>query len=180
MGAWNKLYCRALWSGLRFPEGRVYEDVYPTCEVLDACESVCVIDQTLYVHRRRPRSITTTCTPGNYRDWSLAHPHFESFVESRVPEVFTEGHVMQLRQSRVVEMISNYIRISEELGKDEDGFCEGLRRKTIMAGEEVGVDGLDLRTRTACHMLCACPWLLKSIYPAYHSVRRFVRNVTGR
>ena len=58
IAVWNKLYRRRLWSDLRFPEGHVYEDIDVACRVVESCDSVCVMEQPLYLHRKRPGSIT--------------------------------------------------------------------------------------------------------------------------
>lgn len=54
----NKLCWRAVWDGLRFPEGYIYEDEAVIYRVAARCRQVAVTDKVLYHYLRRPESIT--------------------------------------------------------------------------------------------------------------------------
>lgn len=45
---WNKLYKRELFSNIRFPLGKGYEDAYTTYQLLFAAKRICHLDNTLY------------------------------------------------------------------------------------------------------------------------------------
>jgi glycosyltransferase involved in cell wall biosynthesis len=45
---WNKLYKRELFSNIRFPLGKGYEDAYTTYRLLFAANSICLLNNTLY------------------------------------------------------------------------------------------------------------------------------------
>lgn len=55
--AWNKLYSADIWSALRFPKGKKYEDVYIMHEVYDMCDNIAYIDKSLYYYFQRDDSI---------------------------------------------------------------------------------------------------------------------------
>lgn len=55
---WNKLFKRTLFESIRFPEGRLYEDIFIMHELFDKAESVSITDESLYYYRRRNSSIT--------------------------------------------------------------------------------------------------------------------------
>lgn len=57
---WNKLYRRSLWDGVRFPEGRVYEDVQTTWKTLLRARKVVCINERKYNYRVRKSSICNT------------------------------------------------------------------------------------------------------------------------
>lgn len=56
---WNKLYSRKLFEKemLRFPEGKLYEDMYFTPQILRLCDTMVLSEKELYFYRQRPRSI---------------------------------------------------------------------------------------------------------------------------
>ncbi len=55
---WNKIYRKNIWETLRFPEGKVYEDAFVMPEVFYSCKKVALINECLYVYRKREGSIT--------------------------------------------------------------------------------------------------------------------------
>lgn len=58
--AWNKLYDRKFFKeyGLRYPEGKCYEDMYLTPQILFHSRTMVLTGQKLYFYRQRPDSIT--------------------------------------------------------------------------------------------------------------------------
>ena len=59
--AWNKIYRRDLFdrSGVRYPEGKLYEDGYTTYRLLYEAEKVAILNEPLYFYRTRPGSIVS-------------------------------------------------------------------------------------------------------------------------
>ena len=52
---WNKLYKAEMFSSLRFPEGRVFEDVASTYKIMIATKRLVVIPDLLFHYRVRQR-----------------------------------------------------------------------------------------------------------------------------
>jgi len=67
--AWNKLYKRHLFNNIRFPAGRLYEDVYVMHEIFGNASSVVFIDRGMYYYRQRPDSIVHTNTKHSWDDF---------------------------------------------------------------------------------------------------------------
>ena len=168
VSVWNKLYRSELWKGIRFPEGRNFEDLDTVFQVFSLCRNICFLDQPLYLHRRRPGSITNTATKKNLEDWRLAYGHLEDFVKSNIPEVFSGEHLKKVRQTRLHGLMVFYVK------------------GDIGAGEiREALDGPDLkdysfRYKAACWILRFCPGLLRIIYLVYHPFRMLARKVFGR
>lgn len=55
--AWNKLYKKDLFNGVKYPEGKLYEDAFTTYRVLDKARRVVVTPMILYFYRLNPQSI---------------------------------------------------------------------------------------------------------------------------
>ncbi len=82
--AWNKLYRMEPLDGLRFPEGRNYEDVATTyglvarCRLLVWCGLVPSVERCLYHHVKRPGSIAQTRSLANMGDyWASSRERYE-------------------------------------------------------------------------------------------------------
>lgn len=56
--AWNKLYKRSVIGELRFPIGKLHEDVYTTYKVIMNSRKVGITQDKLYFYRQRGNSIT--------------------------------------------------------------------------------------------------------------------------
>ena len=69
--ACGKLYRRGIFENLRFPEGKIYEDLHVYLSVLLSCQKIAILSASLYYYYRNPNSITRS----NY----LAHDRFGEF-----------------------------------------------------------------------------------------------------
>ena len=168
VSVWNKLYRRELWKKTRFPEGHNYEDIDTTYRIFDICKHVYFLDHPLYLHRRRPGSITNIATKKNLEDRNLAYEHLEAYIESNIPEIFSEKHLKKVRQTRLHGLIVFFVK----------GY--------IGAGEiRTAIDGLNLkdysfRYKAALWILRFCPGVLMILYPVFRPLRLLARKVFGR
>ena len=55
--AWNKFYKRSLFDKIRYPKGKIYEDLFTTYKLLDMCNKVVLDNSRLYYYRIRKDSI---------------------------------------------------------------------------------------------------------------------------
>ncbi|MCI2047559.1 MAG: glycosyltransferase [Faecalibacterium sp.] len=61
--AWTKLYRRALFGQVRFPEGVLNEDEFTVHRFLAACKQITALEAPLYCYRNRPGSIMNALSP---------------------------------------------------------------------------------------------------------------------
>ena len=59
---WNKLFKRELFSEIRFPKGKVYEDLFISHLLLERCRTVACISDTEYYYSQRSGSIIQSKT----------------------------------------------------------------------------------------------------------------------
>ena len=64
--AWNKLYKKELFNNIRYPEGRVYEDIATTYKIEYISTNIVFIEDSLYYHVNRKDSITHKHTRKNF------------------------------------------------------------------------------------------------------------------
>lgn len=170
---WNKLYRRELWKDIRFPNGHNYEDIDTMYLILNICSSVYITEQVLYRHRKRSGSITRTFSKENIMDQNQAYKHREAYIQDHIPEIFSSEQLERQRASRLVVMISHYLKYN-----GDKAFSTELRDEIITLEKQVGIKRF--RPKVAFYMIRYYPWLLKAVYPAYRPIRLCIFNMTGK
>lgn len=61
--AWNKIYRRSLFSNVRYPKGKVFEDVFTLPPLLRQCSRIATTNQGFYHYCYNPKGITA-CADG--------------------------------------------------------------------------------------------------------------------
>ncbi len=64
--AWNKLYKKEIFDGIRYPEGKIYEDSFVLCDVLNKAKSISYLLKPLYNYVYRSDSIVNTFTINHF------------------------------------------------------------------------------------------------------------------
>lgn len=82
---WNKLYRKSLFNDIRFPEGRVYEDIFTTHKLIYKADSIYRISKTLYYHRFRRGSISTSRS-SRIDEYTAKRQQFKELVELGYPK----------------------------------------------------------------------------------------------
>ncbi len=107
--AWGKLYRRSLWETLRFPVGRVYEDIATIYLALYHSKK-CVVcaDRLIYYRMCRPESITSLRSWKNEQDLILAQREILAFVAGHLP-----GLMPAAARWLEAERMGNYLRMAQ-------------------------------------------------------------------
>ena len=169
-------YVRRLWESLRFPEGRVYEDVSTTYQVLSSAETIVTIPDALVLHRTRPGSITQTRSLRNLRDWMTAMDQYVAFVREKTPEIYDVEQMNLIQEARLRSMIVHWSAIPFS----EQKAAEDIRTEILAAGHrQLALSGR-FRTRAAYFLIRFCPRLIPILMPVYRPIRLFIHRVTGR
>ena len=169
-----------MWTGLRFPEGHVYEDIDITYRIFDRCLSIRCLDQPLYLRRLRTGSITQTVTVDNMRDWHLAMEHFESYIAANTPDIFSPWQLQRHRQKRLNRLIIDYVKLVSRQGTCSVPFATDLKEKMISFEKQSGIQNSPLRIRAAYRMILSCPGLIRPVYRLYYQVRMWVLKTPRR
>ena len=81
--AWNRLYRRAVFDGLRFQEGKIHEDELSVVPIYEKCGRAAVISDVLYWDVGRPGSIMTASAALRRLDAMTAFQERRAFYLSR-------------------------------------------------------------------------------------------------
>lgn len=87
--AWNKLYKKCLFKDIRFPQGRIYEDIAVVYRYFNIAKSVYVLNKVYYNYLRRPGSLCLSQT--NEKAVKRIHDNAQAFYERYV---FTKNNLM--------------------------------------------------------------------------------------
>lgn len=94
--AWDKLYKRSLFDGLRYPEGKICEDVPVTYRVALKANKVALLPEPVYVYYHRPGSITTA--PVSQKSFHFA-AHTQAIcqdIKARCPEILPQARYLRV------------------------------------------------------------------------------------
>lgn len=80
--AWNKVYVADLFSDIRFPKGKIYEDMHIMPKLFSRCERIVQIDKPLYYYRQREKSITSSPFSGKNLDIISAYENILKFLNA--------------------------------------------------------------------------------------------------
>lgn len=107
--AWDKLYLRSLFDALRYPAGRVFEDVALTYKVLAKAKRIGYLQRPLYHYVKRKTSIIGTSFSAQKRwDRFLAHQERLKFAESMHLEAYESCRALAVRQALSV-LTAHYV-----------------------------------------------------------------------
>ena len=113
--AWNKLYRAELIRKFRFPEGRIFEDIYLTYKIIDTAERVVLIPDHLIHYRIRDNSLSQNKGIRNLVDnWDA---HFQKYKD--LLPVLTDTESKQKLTGSCINAISQMIRWYYGLPKEE-------------------------------------------------------------
>lgn len=91
--AWNKLYKKYLFENIRYPEGRLYEDIVTTYELFKFCNKIVYINSPYYYYRVRESSISTSDFSDRNYDLLYAINVVDKSCKKSFPDAYKELHI---------------------------------------------------------------------------------------
>lgn len=157
----NKLYRSELFSPVRFPEGRYFEDAATTNLAIYRCDKICVLEATLYFYHITPNSSSKTTKSHELQDreWAL-RSHWEFFFREGREEL-----AYCALPFYIIELISIYHRI-ENSDRPED--CEIIRKRFD--------ETLKKYRKKICFTEAQKDEILKFTNPTLYDLRNMVRK----
>ena len=80
---WAKIYRKSLFNGIRYPDGKIFEDIYVTHQLLYKAERIAVVNQKLVYYYQHPDSIMNKKYHVGKLDYLDASKNRISFFEDR-------------------------------------------------------------------------------------------------
>lgn len=88
-GAFNKLYKTILFEGVRFPDGRIYEDLATTYKLIHKSDKVVFDDSVKYHYVLNPNSIMRSKFNSKQLDVLVASSELTKFIKENYPSLNT-------------------------------------------------------------------------------------------
>ncbi len=151
--AWNKLYKRKLFDGIRFPDGKICEDEYIMHEILGKCPEALFLTEKLYCYTQRSNSLTGA----KYTVRNLTH------IEAcgRRIDYYSQNGFQDLCPKAAKLMLDHYlalqVKITPRSWSDLKRYGE-IRKMVRQCCKQYG-EGVSLGKRALFHF----PVLLQSI-----------------
>ena len=96
--AWNKCYKKSLFANIRFPVGKIFEDILIIPEVcLYARKIVCIPDKLYYYNRHNENSITANLSS------EKMYNHFQGHLKNRNLAIMNNIRCLKLIDKRMVK-----------------------------------------------------------------------------
>ncbi len=132
--AWNKIYRRELFKDVRFPKGKVFEDVHTLPLLLSKCHVVATTSRGRYYYCYNPTGITATA------DGKALASLLEAHTQSIITDEEYYRHVLNI-QIDVFCLTDNPIRLNERNHINPKGLPFKAKIKIILFNT-LGLNGL--------------------------------------
>lgn len=125
--AWSKLYRRELFDGIRFPEGKINEDVAVLWKIVNRCKKIIAIGKKIYNWRQRDGSITRS--EFGYRNMFLPHALLEEVQYVKKTDISEKAKylVMEnafLQTSRILSKAYIFLNDPEQIKEADDLYLK--------------------------------------------------------
>ena len=164
---WNKFYRRELWDGIRFTEGRNYEDLEVILPVLEKAKSIYVISEPLVSYRLRQESITFTRSLRNLQDYTLSFRNYAGYIESHIPEFFTQDHLERAYQESFSYLLMEYCTCSISKIPEKKPILNFLRQELDYRRRKIDTKNSNFKTRASYFLVKHFPSAVPLIYRLY-------------
>ncbi len=94
---WNKLFRREILTGISFPSGHLYEDLYTTYKALDRANKIVYSREIKYYYRQRAGSIIHSAYNAKVFDYIQASLDLCEFSKKKYPRIYPTAFFAYLR-----------------------------------------------------------------------------------
>lgn len=124
--AWDKLYHRSLFREIRYPLGKIVEDVPTTYRIALLAGRALMLPKPIYNYYHRPNSITTAAVSEKTFHFSEHTARICQDIAERCPELTKEARFLRVRS--LVHNVQSLDLSSEEVRKQfEDRYADSKR-----------------------------------------------------
>lgn len=93
LSAWGKLYKSNLFVSIRYPKGKIYEDLGTTYKILDLANKICYVPEKMYYYLIRKSSISYDRFSKNKMDMLYYSEEMMRFIEKNYTQDIDEAKI---------------------------------------------------------------------------------------
>ncbi|WP_051560558.1 glycosyltransferase family 2 protein [Clostridium beijerinckii] len=132
--AWNKIYKRELFDGIKYEEGVYYEDMFTMYNIALRCKKAKVITKPFYIYRQRENNITSKVSLKHINDFNLAVEKVSNkFING---EFYDNNLLMAFNIISLNTSLDLYIRqknfTNKEIYKDYKEVYNGFQKYNLL------------------------------------------------
>lgn len=166
--AWDKLYHRSLFREIRYPVGKIVEDVPVTYRIALDAGRAAMCDKPIYNYFHRPGSITTAAVSEKTFHFSQHTAEIYPYIRDNYPQIQKEARYLRVRS-----LVYNLLTL-ELAGKDtRKTFAAQYRQSRKDLREHIGFvlkSPLFKKQEKLTNLLLACG-LYRWLRPVYHKFK---------
>lgn len=121
--AWGRLFCRELFSDIRFPKGRQHEDVAVMYRLFERAETVAVGKEQKYFYLQRPGSIVHSAFDGKRMDYIVSTQECIEYMRDRYPKLVSAA--VSRHFSACFELLASLPPAGAGIGNGNLGIISG-------------------------------------------------------
>lgn len=129
--AWNKMYKRQVFDGVRYPLGRIWEDMGTTYKLFLNSETISCIPHKLYYYRQRENSIANSMNETALRDIFLMQKSRYDHLREIYPTTAELGFSMVASSALALYDRSLWKRVDETVLNQAVKFLNQNREKIL-------------------------------------------------
>ena len=164
---WNKFYKAELWQTIRFPEGRIHEDIDTVFRVFNKCETIYVLSDILYFYRKHNNTISNVFNRKHIEDYIYATSNFIDFIYSKIGRVFESDDLYIRRHSQFERLLVYYIGYVNNFGNCDSSFLKDLRNIIILKSKTIRIKDLKFKKRLIFYLIKYFPFCVSFICKRY-------------
>lgn len=130
---WNKLWHRKTLENIRFPEGRVYEDIATTYRILIGSNRVCSVAESKYHHRRRPGSISNSRSLKCFADNWFSNKERYEFLQ----KIIDEKEKWKILEWCALAAVRTQILFYDSALGDRNAFCDTIKEIDTFTNQRI-------------------------------------------
>lgn len=164
--AWNKMYSISLFRKIKYPKGKIMEDVGTTYKLFDKAEKIVIGNKPMYYYYQRSNSILHKKKSKFYIDYfELVNERYE-YLKKEYPNMNSNYYKMMyyLLTFYIVKdkQVENYLKDSNIKEKIKE-LRQELKLKNIKMGKTMKIKYL---------LFSINPWLYKNIIGGYKCLKK--------
>lgn len=129
---WDKLYKRELFDGVRYPEGKLFEDTGTTYLLVDKAKRLVAKAEPKYYYCRTPNSITTSVFKMSKLDYVEMADNMAQYIIEKYPELRPAAERKQMHACfSTLTQLANCDMRNREVEKMLIARIKGLRKSAF-------------------------------------------------